>query len=598
MAEPVRVAGPRGPDTPAPPSPAAGASVPPAPAPAPPDAAAPIDRWNELTSLLVGPERQRLDHVEHKVDSPAFGLEAVTRVLPEAVARRAKDRALGDALGPVVGEAIKASVRRDPQPVVDAIFPVIGPAIRRAISAAFAELVQSINTTLEHSVSLRGLAWRVEAVRTGRSFGEVVLSHSLLFRVEQLFLVHRDTGLLVSHLTSAGVKALSPEMVAGMLTAITDFARDSFQVSRDEGLDSFALGDFTVLVEQGPAATLAAVIRGHAPVAYRAVMQQAVEQVQAIHAGDLEAFGRDGVPFEVRPDLLEPCLVSQLAEPSRAAGRWRLALIGAVILGAVGWCAVPRVLEARRFGQAVADLRREPGVVVGSTARDAGRWVITGLRDPLARDPATVLRARGLDSARVEAHWEPYVALRPEFVLRRAGRALQPPATAHLTMRRDTLAVDGVASAAWRAGMTRLALAIPGVGAVDTATLRDSAEVALRERADGLERVAVSFARGEEYPDPESRATVDSMSTTLLAILGGAAAAQRAVAVEVRATTDSVGSEAANAWLRLARAQALRSMLVRRGVPAAAIVASPDSTPGNRSASLRIVLHSLPPASP
>jgi hypothetical protein len=40
-----------------------------------------------------------------------------------------------------------------------------------------------------------------------------------------------------------------------------------------------------------------------------------------------------------------------------------------------------------------------------------------------------LLAAAGVDSTRVEAHWEPYVALRPEFVLRRAGNALQPPAT-------------------------------------------------------------------------------------------------------------------------------------------------------------------------
>jgi OOP family OmpA-OmpF porin len=159
---------------------------------------------------------------------------------------------------------------------VDAIFPIIGPAIRRSIASAFSELVQSINTTVEHSLTPRGLAWRFEALRTGRSFGEVVLSHSLVYRVEQLFLVHRDTGLLVAHLTAPGVKSLSPEMVAGMLTAITDFARDTFEFSRQEGVGSVALGDLTVWTEEGPVASLSAVI-SHAPAAFREEMQRAVE---------------------------------------------------------------------------------------------------------------------------------------------------------------------------------------------------------------------------------------------------------------------------------------------------------------------------------
>lgn len=205
------------------------------------------DRWQELRDLLVTPEQDRLRDIERRLASPELHVAEVARVLPEAITRRsATDEGLGVALAPVVGKAIGASVRQDPQPLIDAIFPVMGPAIRRAISNALSELVQSINTTLEHTVSLRGLAWRVEAMRTGRSFGEVVLSRSLLYRVEQLFLIHRESGLLIEHRTAPGVEALAPDMVASMMTALGDFARDSFHVSQQQGLDSVALGDLTV----------------------------------------------------------------------------------------------------------------------------------------------------------------------------------------------------------------------------------------------------------------------------------------------------------------------------------------------------------------
>ncbi|MBK6304306.1 MAG: hypothetical protein IPF47_00795 [Gemmatimonadetes bacterium] len=327
------------------------------------------DRLQELRALILDPERERIRAIERKLASPALHVEDVAKVLPEAITRRAaSDERLGAALGPVVGEAIKASVRRDPQPLVDAIFPVMGPAIRRAISNALGELVQSLNTTLEHTVSLRGLAWRWEAMRTGKSFGEVVLSHSLLFRVEQLFVIHRESGLLIEHRTAPGVQALAPDLVASMMTALRDFARDSFSVSEQQGLDSLALGDLTVWAESGPGAILAAVIRGQPPLALRETMQQALEEVHLAHADEIERFGATGVPFAIRDGILERCLVSQASDSSRS-GQWRTVLLGVAVLAAVGWCAVPRVMEQRRFDGYLDQLRREPGVVVGSAGR-------------------------------------------------------------------------------------------------------------------------------------------------------------------------------------------------------------------------------------
>ena len=87
------------------------------------------------------------------------------------------DTALVRALTPTVELAIRQSVRRDPQPLADAIFPVIGPAIRKAIATAIGGLIESMNQAAELAFSLQAVRWRIEAWRTGRSFGEVVISH-------------------------------------------------------------------------------------------------------------------------------------------------------------------------------------------------------------------------------------------------------------------------------------------------------------------------------------------------------------------------------------------------------------------------------------
>ena len=154
-------------------------------------------------------------------------------------------------------------------------------AIRKAIAASLSSMLESLNQTLDHSLSWRSLQWRVTALRTGKSFAEIVLLNTLVYRVEQVLLIDRDTGLLLQHVTSSAVKAQDADMVSGMLTAIRDFARDSFRVSEDEALDQFRVGDLSVWVEQGPHAILATVIRGNAPSELRQRMQEAVEHVHA-----------------------------------------------------------------------------------------------------------------------------------------------------------------------------------------------------------------------------------------------------------------------------------------------------------------------------
>ena len=541
------------------------------------------DRLQELRALILDPDRERIRAIERKLASPALHVEDVAKVLPEAITRRAaSDERLGAALGPVVGEAIKASVRRDPQPLVDAIFPVMGPAIRRAISNALGELVQSLNTTLEHTVSLRGLAWRWEAMRTGKSFGEVVLSHSLLFRVEQLFVIHRESGLLIEHRTAPGVQALAPDLVASMMTALRDFARDSFSVSEQQGLDSLALGDLTVWAESGPGAILAAVIRGQPPLALRETMQQALEEVHLAHADEIERFGATGVPFAIRDGILERCLVSQASESSRS-GQWRTVLLGVAVLAAVGWCAVPRVMEQRRFDGYLDQLRREPGVVVGSAGRADGRFVLTGLRDPLARDPIALAAAAGIDSARLSAKWEPYIALRPEFVVRRAQALLHPSPRTTLRLAGDTLVPGGVASAAWRAEAQRFALAVPGVGALRLTELSDSAEVALRATADSIETITFDYPRGGTTPVIAQAERIDSLATRLRRFLDDAARGERTARIELIGLADSVGTEEANVALRRARADRMRSALQARGVTMQSLSAGVDTTSTDRT---------------
>src|SRR5262249_59213241 len=115
---------------------------------------------------------------------------------PQAIVKRsARDRQLGIALAPTVENAIRESVRRNPREIATAIFPVLGPAIRKAIAETMSGLVNTINRAIEHSLTPQGIRWRFESWRTGVPFAQIVMRHSLVYRVEQVLLVHAETAL-------------------------------------------------------------------------------------------------------------------------------------------------------------------------------------------------------------------------------------------------------------------------------------------------------------------------------------------------------------------------------------------------------------------
>src|SRR5580698_1981608 len=211
--------------------------------------------YEELRHLIIAPEQEELAGIQERLDDRARRTQDVSSVVAEAISMRRDqhgERALAQALAPTVQETLRESVRRDPHPLADALFPVMGPAIRKSISEALRGMLESFNEALEHSLSARGIQWRLEAFRTGKPFAEIVLMHSLLFRVEQVFLIHRETGLVLNHVVAPSAPAQDADMVAGLLSAIQQFARDSFQSGTTENLGNMTFDELQIRVVSGP----------------------------------------------------------------------------------------------------------------------------------------------------------------------------------------------------------------------------------------------------------------------------------------------------------------------------------------------------------
>lgn len=520
-----------------------------------PDPASDDETVAELRSLLLGQAELQLAEVHERLFDPHRQLKEISSVLPDAIAVRSRqDDELTTALSPTVSAALERSVRKNPQPIVDAIFPIMGPAIRKAIATALGGMVQSFNQTLNYSMTTRGLRWRWEALKTGRPFAEVVLLHTLLYRVEQIFLIHKETGLLLRHVAAPNVAVQDTDMVSGMLTAIQDFVRDSFQTSRGDQLETLQVGDLTVWIEQGPEAILAAVIRGNAPQELRPVLQDLLERIHLQFGTALTEFTGDAAPFVATEPLLEEGLQSSYDTAQhvrKSSGKINPFTVTAaiVLLGLLVW-GFFWVRDRQRWNSYIEKLRNEPGFVITDSGKQGGKYFVSGLRDPLSRDPTALLQGTGVEASSVVANWQSFQALSPQFVLARAQKNLEPPAGVKLTFSEGTLEAEGFASHNWILEAQRTARLLPGIY-----RLRDDKLFDLERIEDPLLLFDLDQVTLQSGQEDKLNRLVDDLNH--LRQLAG----DRPVRLEIAGHSDGSGTEMRNDKLSQGRADTVAATL-------------------------------------
>ncbi len=589
---------------------------------------------DELRRLLVGPEQEAIRRLAHRLDHLELDPADVGRVLAEAVALRGeRDSTLSLALIPTVEETVKASIRKDPHAFESILSPVIGQTIRSAIADAFRARVQTFNRTLVRSLSIQGLRWRWEAFRTGRSFAEVALLHSLVYRVEQVLLIHRETGLLLEHVIAEDLETVQDgDLVSGMLTAIQDFARDSFQMEDGDALETFQAGDLTVWVVQGKMAILAAVIRGEAPESLRERLKRALEEIHFEAGTALSQFDGDTAPFKAVRYRLKDCFTEEYVGRARSAiWTWLVILLLLLILvgggiylvrsGRLAWPPfstspkspsgrvvvrpVPPVKDADKprpdpatlptegstpdaaeppaivrsmpadWPSAVRDyvarLAAEPGILLTEVDQHGGVTRITGLRDPLAARPEDLLPSAGLGGEAVRTHFIPYQTLLPEFVLKRAEQALSPPAGVTLTLADGVLTASGTAPHDWIQRARTVAPVISGVTAFETTNLVDAEMAALEEAREDIESTVIRFVFNTATPVPDQEARIRRLTGQLRTVRRLSRRLETPWALKILGHTDSIGTERRNYALSRMRAEWARQLLLENGIDPAQV---------------------------
>ena len=214
----------------------------------------------KLKELLLSEDRdfaqnilQKLDSLEDTVNTHEKLSEKVNPIIDKKIDTFVEE--IPTKLGPVIADALTKSQDK----VVEALFPIIGKMIKKYIQQEIKVLSDSINSQVQTTFSIKVWQRKIKAIFTGVSEKEIILSEMNQASVEQVFVIEKGSGLIIS--SASKQESIDEDMIAGMLTAIKSFVEDAFKKDQ-QSLESIQYELFEIHIQNFTSYYFAVVISG------------------------------------------------------------------------------------------------------------------------------------------------------------------------------------------------------------------------------------------------------------------------------------------------------------------------------------------------
>lgn len=176
--------------------------------------------------------------------------------------------------------------------------------------------------------------------------------------------------------------------------------------------------------------------------------------------------------------------------------------------------------EDAAFEEYVSRLRRTPGYVVTSSKRIGDRYLLVGMRDPVALAPIEIVENPDL-LERIDSRWQPYVDVSEVIEWRRISQHLDPPATVFVKLADGLLTISGEAHHAW---INRLQDYVNRSVAIDQVDASGLVDIELRHFAHYKSEVHSSVIRFDSNQtsataNRDQRDTLNELATNMLHLI-------------------------------------------------------------------------------
>jgi len=414
-----------------------------------------MSQIDELRQIIVGNSSEQLTDLKNRIEDLDRRTSDVAEVLSPAIDTELENggERLVSSLQEPVSRGIKQAIREEPKAYAEILYPVMAPSIRRAIAQAMSSLMITINRAIESATSVQGLRMRIQSMRTGIPYAELAMRKALLYRVEHVYLIDRETGMLINEVATEDSQSLDSDAVSAMFTAIQSFVQDSF--SQDEGarLTDLKVGDHNVWVAHGTKLMLACVIQGDAPESLKDQLYDVLDNIRTEYATPIAEFDGDNRDFAGVALMMGPLLQLQLKDEKVVVteGTRRTLVPLILLLLVAGYFTYQWFVKSNGVATVEHYLREAPGIAPTDVYWDNDQIVVEGLKDPDAEIPFGTLASYDLPAEKLRLKMIPFRSLDVDMELQRFRQELVLPESVHLGVRGDKVYLHGKAPLLWLA---------------------------------------------------------------------------------------------------------------------------------------------------
>jgi len=253
--------------------------------------------------------------------------------------------ALSHSLQSVISPAISREIEENKDKMVDTLYPIMGGMISKYVSQAIKEMMETINTKIEDGLSFDRYKRKVKAKVSGVSETELLIQESNETHISALFVIHKESGLLISEAHLDDHEIDDPYMVASMASAIKDFINDWINTEETTSTNEVQLmsyGENTLYIESAGSVYLIAFLDAEPTQEQRREINMLFAKIVKDHSPYLQVFDGDDSGKEIEEisermhlfllDHNEPSERKEVSRKKRDPSKLILSLLGIGII--------------------------------------------------------------------------------------------------------------------------------------------------------------------------------------------------------------------------------------------------------------------------